>query len=160
MSEYFLMVGSPGKVQVRGLSKTRHHAGWLEIASFTWVSPRPSPSSAAGDSPSTTEHPPLELQLSRKADQVSPILMMHCANGTLFDVVVLDVWDSAAKRSKIKLHLDNVIITACQVGGGGPSAIETISINFSSMHVGGAAGPQTDGTNPAAIWFTLTRAAA
>src|SRR5262245_8586842 len=160
MSKYFLMIGSPGKVQVRGLSKSTHHAGWLEIDSFTWVSPRPTPSSAAGVAPSTESHSPVELQLSRRADQVSPILMMHCTNGTFFDVVVLDVWDSVAKRSKTKLHFTSVIITACQVGGGGLSATESFSINFSSMKMGGAAGPETDATNPAAIQFALTRAAA
>jgi type VI protein secretion system component Hcp len=152
MSDCFLMIGSPGKTQVRGLHRGDHHAGWLEIESFGWVSP-PQPQRAARLDP---DAPILvELVLTRKTDQVSPELMMHSVSGTWFDVIVLDVWDRVARKSKVKFHFAGALITSFTTS----ASADTFSINFESMKMAGAAGAQTTAPSRAAIQFALGQAA-
>jgi hypothetical protein len=151
MSDIFLMIGSPGKTQVRGLHRGDHHAGWLEIESFGWVSPPPRSAARLGpDAPIL-----VELLLTRKPDQVSPELMMHSVRATWFDVIVLDVWDRVARKSKVKFDFASALITSFNTTASG----DTFSINFESMKIGAAAGAQTTAPSRAAIQFALGQAA-
>lgn len=155
MSErYFMMFGSPGKRQVRGPHRRDHHAGWLEIISFSWRDPE-ARGGGAGAGKATFR----ELEFWLRASPASLQLQVHCHAGEAFDLVVLDVWDDSAQTSKGKLELYGVMIATCTSGSDRDGPINGFTLDFEGMEMSAGAGPQSAGMRTAAVQVALAKAA-
>ena len=151
MSErYFVLMGSPRKRQVRGPHRLDHHAGWLEVDSFSWPDP-----SGAGGGGGAGKARFRQLEFSRTPDFASTQLYLHCHAGEGFDLVLLDIWDDRAQRSKVKFEFLDVVISTCKQGHGSAS----FTLDFADMSLIPAGGAKTAATNPAMIKIALARAA-
>jgi hypothetical protein len=82
-------------------------------------------------------------------------LFHHCHAGEGFDLVLLDVWDDKAKRSKTKFELRNVTIQTCSQRHDG--AIFTLDFEDFGLIPGSVA--KTASTSPAMIRLTPASAA-
>jgi len=109
---YFLLMGSPGRRQVLGPYRPDHHAGWLDVDSFSWLAQNDSTGVGPGKAKKA------RLDVWRVSDLASTRLFLHCHAGEGFDLVVLDAWDDKAERSKVRLEFRDVIITGCRHDGG------------------------------------------
>jgi type VI secretion system secreted protein Hcp len=151
MSErYFVMMGSPRRRQVRGPHRLDHHAGWLEIDSFSWPDSR-----GAGGGGGAGKARFSQLEFSRVADFASTQLFLHCHAGEGFDLVLLDIWDDRRQRSKAKFEFLDVMISSCKQSPGSAS----FTLDFASMSLIPAGGVKTAASNPAMIKMALARAA-
>jgi type VI protein secretion system component Hcp len=155
MSErYFMLMGSPRRRQVLGPHRSDHHAGWLEIDSFSWGSPE-GIGQGRGGGGGTGKAKFSQLTFSRTPDMASTQLFVHCHAGDGFDLVLLDVWDDTAQRSKVKFEFLNVTISSCSHGSDSAS----FTIDFADMGLIPAAGARTASVNPAMIKLALAGAA-
>lgn len=146
---YFMMMGSsPRKRQVRGPERLDHHSGWLEIDSFSWVEP-----SGVGGGAGKPRFS--QLKFSRVADAASLRLFLHCHAGEGFDLVLLDIWDDEAHRSKAKLEFLDVTILSCSQH----DAWANFLLGFEDMGLIPGSGGKTAAINPAMIKVTLAAAA-
>lgn len=154
MSErYFMMMGSPRRRQVRGPHRLDHHAGWLEIDSFSWG--ESSGRSAGGGGGGAGKARFSQLEFSRTADSASMQLYLHCHAGEGFDLVLLDIWDDKAQRSKAKFEFLDVMISSCRHGPGSAS----FTLYFADVSVIPGSGANAAAINATAIKVALARAA-
>ena len=149
---HFMMFGSPGKVQVRGPHRSDHHAGWLEIMAFHWVEAH---AGSAGAGKATFR----ELEFWMRASAASLELWSYGMAGGAFDLVVLDVWDDSARKSKGKLELHDVTVAAYHGGSDPEGLLSGFMLSFGGLQMSPGAGPQTAGISPAAVQAALARAA-
>jgi type VI protein secretion system component Hcp len=150
MSERHFMM--PGKRQVRGPHRRDHHGGWLEIIGFSWGD---SHGGSGGAGKATFR----ELEFWLRSSAASLQLQIHCNAGEVFDLVVLDVWDDSAQRSKGKLDLYGVMIAAYNIGSDREGPINAFTLNFEGMQMSPGAAPQSAGIRPAAVRTVLAKAA-
>ncbi len=146
-TRYFVLMGSPRGRQVLGPHRLDHHAGWLEIDSFSWV--QPSGAGGAGKPRFS------QLEFSRTADSASMRLFLHCHAGEGFDLVLVDIWDDTAQRSKAKFELRDVMISSCKPGPGSAGFV----LDFAEMSLIPAAGAKTAAINPTMLKVALAGAA-
>jgi len=149
---YFMMFGSPGKAQVRGPHRSDHHAGWLEIMTFHWVEGH----AGSGGAGKATFR---ELEFWMRASAASQQLWSYGMAGGAFDLVVLDIWDDGARRSKGKLELYDVLVAAYRSASDPEGPLGGFTLSFGGLRVSPGAGPQTAGISPAAVQAALARAA-
>ena len=136
---------------MRGPHRRDHHAGWLEIIGFFW---RDSHGGSGGAGKANTR----ELEFWMRASAASLQLQIHCNAGEVFDLVVLDVWDDSAQKSKGKLELYDVMIAAYGSGIDPEGPVDAFTLNFEGMQMSPGAGPQTAGIRPAAVRAALAKA--
>ena len=120
---YFLLMGSPGRRQVLGPHRPDHHAGWLDVDSFSWLTQ----GGLKGGGPGKAGK--AQLEVSRASDLASTRLLLHCHAGEGFDLVVLDAWDDAAGRSKVRFEFREVIIASCRHDSG----VATFTLDFAEI---------------------------
>ena len=154
MSErYFMVMGAPRKRQVLGPHRPDHHAGWLEIGGFSWGAPE---GAGLGDSGGGAGKAKFrQLTFWRTPDLASTQLFRDCHAGEGFDLVLLDIWDDSAQRSKAKFEFLGVIISSYQHS---PDAA-IFTIDFADIGLIPAAGARTASVNPAMIKLTVASAA-
>ncbi|HEY5793605.1 MAG TPA: type VI secretion system tube protein Hcp [Bosea sp. (in: a-proteobacteria)] len=74
-----------------------------------------------------------DFQLTKRTDNLSPMLVQHCARGTAFALVTLEFYNKA-DILQLTYQLTNVIITSFQSGGRGDGVpTESLSLNAESM---------------------------
>jgi type VI protein secretion system component Hcp len=150
-TRYFALMGSPRSRQVLGPHRLDHHAGWLEIDGFTWIAP----SGAGGGGGGAGKARFSQLEFSRTADSASMRLFLHCHAGEGFDLVLVDIWDEQAQRSKTKFELLDVMISSCTRNH--DRAIFTL--DFADMSLIPAGGAKSAAISPAMIKMALARTA-
>jgi type VI secretion system secreted protein Hcp len=71
-----------------------------------------------------------DFQLTKRSDNLSQKLMLHCASGTVFAVVTLEFYDKT-DILYLTYKLTNVLITSFHSGGSGSDGapMESLSLN-------------------------------
>jgi type VI protein secretion system component Hcp len=150
---YFMLMGSPRKRQVLGPHRLDHHAGWLEIGGFSWGAPEEAGPGDSGGGPGKAKF--RQLTFWRTPDLASTQLFRHCHAGEGFDLVLLDIWDDSAQRSKAKFEFLDITISSCRHG---PDAA-SFTIDFADMGLIPGSGTRTAAVDPAVIKLALASAA-
>jgi hypothetical protein len=94
-----------------------------------------------------------------RARAASQELWSYGMAGGAFDLVVLDIWDDSARRSKGKLELYDVMVAAYRSGSDPEGPLSGFTLNFGGLQMSAGARPQTAGISPAAVQAALAGAA-
>jgi type VI secretion system secreted protein Hcp len=131
--DYFLKIeGIPGE------SGDDKHKGEIEIESFSWGESN-SGTSGHGGGAGAGKVVPQDLNVVKKMDKASPVLMMGCANGTHYKTAVLTARKAGGGQlDYMKITLEDVIVSSYQVGGSAHSNVvpmDQVSFNFSKLEI-------------------------
>ena len=94
-----------------------------------------------------------------RASAASLELRTYGMAGAAFDLVVLDVWDDSARKSKGRLELHDVTVATYRSGSDPEGPLTGFTLSFGGMRMSPGAGPQTAGISPAAVQAALAKAA-
>ncbi len=130
-SDYFLKLEG-----VTGESADDKHKGEIDIDSFSWGETNAGTASQGGGmgAGKVSAH---DIQLTKKVDKSSPVLMIACANGTHYKTAILTVRKpGGGQQEYLKISLDEVLVSAYQVNGVGGGEVvpsEHVSLNFAKL---------------------------
>jgi hypothetical protein len=103
--------------------------GTFDVESLSFGAARSTPGPGTGGEEKQPQ--PTELVASKKQDEHSAKLMEYAGKSKPIDTVEI-VMQSGGKVL-MKIELKNVVIANYSVGTGGPDAIETFTLNFTSI---------------------------
>ena len=69
------------------------------------------------------------FQFTKDRDSLSQAMMAHCAAGTVFDTVCVEIYQAGSSDVYITYTLSGVVIAAINSGGSG----ESVGLNWQSM---------------------------
>ena len=117
---------------IKGESSDKDHKDWIEVLSFNWgVSQQASASASSSGGGSSQRADFQDLSIVKELDMASPLLNKACWGGTHIDKVTLQLNRAAGdeRQKYMEYILENVIISAISIGGGG-GGIPTESLTF------------------------------
>ncbi len=125
---------------VDGESRDAAHKDWIDLVAYSWGLSQPA-SSVSGTGRSSSERVVFQdFTVVKAVDKSSPKLFLKCSDGTHIGKVTLELAlpgkDTASQETYMKYQLENVIVSSIRPAGGGDAVpTETISFNFSKIHV-------------------------
>jgi type VI secretion system secreted protein Hcp len=108
------------------------HEKWIEIQSFQ-VGGTSSQGLEAGQRAASGPGGPGTIILKKKLDKASPLLQKAAAQGTRFPQIVLEGTKGGGGQAYLEIKLTEVLISGFQMGGGGMTPSESLSLNFTKI---------------------------
>ncbi len=115
---------------VEGESTDKAHLNWIEVLSFSY-GVRHSRATVGGQAEAAANFD--DFSIIKCMDRSSPNLFMHCARGTRFSRVVLEICRTVEGKQHVAMTitLEGVTISAFQPGGKAPDeGLPTESVSF------------------------------
>lgn len=129
--DYFLKIAG-----VEGESTDDRHRGEIDVESFSWAETHTAGSGGGGDAGKVQAQP---LQIVKKVDKSSPILMISCATGQHFPSAVLSAGKAgAAQQDYLKITIEDVTISSYQISGSERTddlPMDHVSFNFAKLEI-------------------------
>ena len=124
---YFLQLGKPGKNQIVGKSREKHHVGWIELISFDRPPQSQTPLNKAGGRETPTGLDDFTCTRST-GDHLTSALFLAASAGKHFESAVLSI--TAPQGHWIsRTVLDDVMLTSFHVRAvGAGKAYEVFSL--------------------------------
>jgi len=132
-TDYFLKVDG-----VTGESGDDKHKGEIDIESFSWGATN-SGTAGHGGGMGGGKVAPQDLQIVKKIDKSSPVLMIACSTGQHFKTAILTVRKpGGGQQEYMKISMEEVFVSSYQVngvGGGDVLPSEHLSLNFNKLEL-------------------------
>jgi type VI secretion system secreted protein Hcp len=145
MASYFLKIDG-----IAGESQDKQHTGEIELESFSWgeTHPAPTPGAAAAGKVHIRD-----LQVMKRMDKASPILMLAAASGQHFKSAVLTAQKPGEPPQEyLTITFGDLTVSSYQTeaSAGDPSPTDQVSFSFGRIEI--AYRPQRpDGTLDAPV---------
>jgi len=120
--------GAPGE------STDPVHASQIDVLAWSWG--MSNSGSAVGGVGGTGKFSAQDVSFTKYVDKASPLIMLHCANGSHFATATLYVLKAGATPNDyIKIILTDVLVTSVSTGGSGgeDKLTENVTLNFSKV---------------------------
>lgn len=116
---------------VQGESADSQHTDQIDLSSFDWAGVT-NPGSAGSGAGKVQVH---DIQVSKRVDKSSPILMQACATGTHYKQATISVRKAGGTQDYLVYTLSDVLVSSYQVADKGDQPTEQISLNFGKVSV-------------------------
>ncbi|MFN8179825.1 MAG: type VI secretion system tube protein Hcp [bacterium] len=133
---------------VRGSSEEAGHPHWVELQSFSWGVTRSTRVDASGERETATSQP-TDIFMTTDDGAAFTGLFRGCGMGTNYGSVTIEAVRDG--RAYMRLELEDVLISSCQVLGGRHDTAPTIRFSINARKIKATSLPQaTDPAGPAA----------
>lgn len=132
-ADYFLRIEG-----MQGESADDRHRGEIEVESFSWGAAHAGGAVQGGGGAVAGRVQPQDLQVVKRVDKSSPLLMIGCATGQHFRTAVLAGRKAGAgQQDYLKITLEDVAISSYQTGGSASTVVPTdqITLRFSTLEL-------------------------
>lgn len=130
--DYFLKIDG-----VAGESTDDKHKDEIQIESFSWGESNTVISSSAGASAGKVTSQ--SLNIVKKLDKASPMLMIGCATGTHYKTAIVTARKAGGSQlDYLKITLEDVLVSSYQVAGPAASngaPMDQVSLNFARLEI-------------------------
>lgn len=121
---------------IKGESADDKHKGEIDIESFSWAEVQQGASAVGGGAGAGKVHFQ-DLQILKKTDAASPLLLTNCATGAHIKEGLLTVRKAGGSQLEyLKIKLTDVLISSYKEHGGEHSGVlpmETVGLNFAKV---------------------------
>ncbi|MGD9857450.1 MAG: Hcp family type VI secretion system effector [Planctomycetaceae bacterium] len=124
--------------QIKGSCNLDNHTDWIDVASLSFGVNRSVQFKSAGADRTTSVAHFSEVNLTRMVDIASADLFAQSISGESLSKATLDLIrsDTNTHKTYMQIILHEPIITAYNISsGGGETAVETLTINFTKISV-------------------------
>jgi len=121
---------------IKGESADAKHKGEIDVSSFSWGASQTGISATGGGGGAGKVHVH-DMDIIKKTDASSPLLMLNCANGSHIKEGTLVVRKAGGTQLEyLKIKLTDILISSFKEHGsssGGDIPTESVSLNFAKV---------------------------
>jgi type VI secretion system secreted protein Hcp len=133
-AQYFLKIDG-----IEGESADDRHRGEIEVESFAWGETQAGGAGhAAGGGAGAAKVQPQDLQIAKRVDKSSPLLMIGCATGQHFKSAILTARKTGGQQQEyLKITIEDVVITSYQTGSSQGSVLpmDQVAVAFARLEM-------------------------
>lgn len=129
MAGYFLKIDG-----IAGESQDQRHPGEIEVESFSWGETHP----ASAGAPAADKANIQDLQVMKRMDKASPLLMLAAASGQRFTSAVLTArTPGTAPLEFLTITLGDLMVSSYQTAGSAsdPVPVDQVSFSFGRIEI-------------------------
>ena len=128
--DYFLKIDG-----IDGESQDDRHKGEIEVLSFSWGESQAG-AVAHGGGGGAGKVSMQDFHFTMKSSKASPKLFLHCATGQHIKEATLTARKAGERPIEyLKYKLTDILVSSYQIGSGGDTPSEEVSLNFTKLEV-------------------------